>query len=72
MCDIWFCKERMFLCTPSILPGPMLLFEKYVAGKVVHERYYACSACRNHKDCNAFMLEDDFKMRSTAKEVNDL
>ncbi|XP_061565864.1 rRNA N6-adenosine-methyltransferase ZCCHC4 [Cololabis saira] len=43
-------------CCPH---GPTLLFAKTCKGKDEGRRFYACSACRDRKDCNFFQWEDD-------------
>lgn len=43
-------------CCPH---GPTLLFEKVGKGGEKGRRFYACSACRDRKDCNFFQWEDD-------------
>ncbi|XP_023681231.1 rRNA N6-adenosine-methyltransferase ZCCHC4 isoform X1 [Paramormyrops kingsleyae] len=44
---------------PSCPHGPTLLFEKVCPGEPAGRRFYACSACRDRKDCNFFQWEDD-------------
>ncbi|MEE6462340.1 hypothetical protein FKM82_001564 [Ascaphus truei] len=39
--------------------GPTLLFEKVSQGKEQGRRFYACSACRDRKDCHFFQWEDE-------------
>ncbi|KAB0368402.1 hypothetical protein FD755_020168 [Muntiacus reevesi] len=39
--------------------GPTLLFVKVNQGKEEPRRFYACSACRDRKDCNFFQWEDE-------------
>nr|XP_019599472.1 PREDICTED: zinc finger CCHC domain-containing protein 4 isoform X1 [Rhinolophus sinicus] len=39
--------------------GPTLLFVKVSHGKEETRRFYACSACRDRKDCNFFQWEDE-------------
>ncbi|XP_007168513.1 rRNA N6-adenosine-methyltransferase ZCCHC4 isoform X3 [Balaenoptera acutorostrata] len=39
--------------------GPTLLFVKANQGKEETRRFYACSACRDRKDCNFFQWEDE-------------
>lgn len=43
-------------CCPH---GPTLLFEKVCKGGKKGRRFYACSACRDRKDCKFFQWEDD-------------
>lgn len=38
--------------------GPAVLFERFFAGKP-SRRYFACSACRERRDCPFFQWEDD-------------
>ncbi|XP_053108235.1 rRNA N6-adenosine-methyltransferase ZCCHC4 isoform X2 [Hemicordylus capensis] len=49
---------------PTIPPphcphGPALLFAKILHGKEEGRRFYACSACRERKDCNFFQWENE-------------
>ncbi|XP_067117897.1 rRNA N6-adenosine-methyltransferase ZCCHC4 [Osmerus mordax] len=44
---------------PSCPHGPTLLFEKASKGEEKGRRFYACSACRDRKDCNFFQWEDE-------------
>ncbi|KAM6150126.1 LOW QUALITY PROTEIN: rRNA N(6)-adenosine-methyltransferase ZCCHC4 [Erethizon dorsatum] len=39
--------------------GPTLLFVKVSQGKEETRKFYACSACRDRKDCNFFQWEDE-------------
>lgn len=43
-------------CCPH---GPTLLFEKVSKRDDKGRRFYACSACRDRKDCNFFQWEDE-------------
>uniref|UniRef100_A0A673B9E8 GRF-type domain-containing protein n=1 Tax=Sphaeramia orbicularis TaxID=375764 RepID=A0A673B9E8_9TELE len=43
-------------CCPH---GPTLLFEKVDKAGEKGRRFYACSACRDRKDCNFFQWEDE-------------
>nr|XP_048704651.1 rRNA N6-adenosine-methyltransferase ZCCHC4 isoform X3 [Caretta caretta] len=43
-------------CCPH---GPTLLFVKISQGKEEGRRFYACSACRDRKDCNFFQWENE-------------
>ncbi|KAM4612034.1 rRNA N(6)-adenosine-methyltransferase ZCCHC4 isoform 2-T2 [Polymixia lowei] len=44
---------------PSCPHGPTLLFEKICKGDEKGRRFYACSACRDRKDCNFFQWENE-------------
>uniref|UniRef100_A0A667YWM5 rRNA N(6)-adenosine-methyltransferase ZCCHC4 n=1 Tax=Myripristis murdjan TaxID=586833 RepID=A0A667YWM5_9TELE len=44
---------------PSCPHGPTLLFEKLSKGEERGRRFYACSACRDRKDCNFFQWQDE-------------
>ncbi|XP_003458875.1 rRNA N(6)-adenosine-methyltransferase ZCCHC4 isoform X2 [Oreochromis niloticus] len=44
---------------PCCSHGPTLLFEKVCKGGEKSRRFYACSACRDRKDCNFFQWEDE-------------
>ncbi|XP_074722030.1 rRNA N(6)-adenosine-methyltransferase ZCCHC4 isoform X2 [Strix uralensis] len=44
---------------PSCPHGPALLFVKTSQGKEEGRRFYACSACRDRRDCNFFQWEDE-------------
>lgn len=40
--------------------GPCLLFERYASnGSKTGRRFYACSACRDRKECSFFQWADD-------------
>ncbi|CAN9509828.1 unnamed protein product [Ophioblennius macclurei] len=45
--------------TPYCPHGPTLLFEKVCKGGHRSRRFFACSACRDRKDCSFFQWEDD-------------
>lgn len=45
--------------TPCCPHGPTLLFQKVCQGGESSRRFFACSACRDRKDCNFFQWEDD-------------
>ncbi|XP_068164429.1 rRNA N6-adenosine-methyltransferase ZCCHC4 isoform X2 [Antennarius striatus] len=44
---------------PRCVHGPALLFEKVCRGGGRSRRFYACSACRDRKDCSLFQWEDE-------------
>ncbi|XP_067224854.1 rRNA N6-adenosine-methyltransferase ZCCHC4 isoform X2 [Chanodichthys erythropterus] len=44
---------------PRCPHGPALLFEKTGKGEEKGRRFYACSACRDRKDCNFFQWADE-------------
>ncbi|KAG8453564.1 hypothetical protein GDO86_000263 [Hymenochirus boettgeri] len=44
---------------PHCPHGPALLFVKVSQGKEQGRRFYACSACRDRKDCHFFQWEDE-------------
>ncbi|XP_033634478.1 rRNA N6-adenosine-methyltransferase ZCCHC4-like isoform X1 [Asterias rubens] len=44
--------------SPCCPHGPTLLFERF-NGKHKKQRYYACSACRDRKDCSFYQLADE-------------
>ncbi|XP_064419601.1 rRNA N6-adenosine-methyltransferase ZCCHC4 isoform X2 [Latimeria chalumnae] len=44
---------------PACPHGPTLLFVKVIRGEKQGRRFYACSACRDRKDCNFFQWEDE-------------
>ncbi|XP_038132377.1 rRNA N6-adenosine-methyltransferase ZCCHC4 [Cyprinodon tularosa] len=44
---------------PCCAHGPTLLFEKVGSGGARGRRFYACSACRDRKDCSFFQWEDE-------------
>ncbi|XP_077444190.1 rRNA N(6)-adenosine-methyltransferase ZCCHC4 [Stigmatopora argus] len=50
--------------------GPTLLFEKREEGR---KRFYACSACRDRKECNFFQWADEkvSEVRKTAREAEN-
>uniref|UniRef100_A0A7N6B7K5 Zinc finger GRF-type domain-containing protein n=1 Tax=Anabas testudineus TaxID=64144 RepID=A0A7N6B7K5_ANATE len=45
--------------TPCCVHGPTLLFEKVSKAGEKGRRFFACSACRDRKDCNFFQWEDE-------------
>ncbi|XP_036850675.2 rRNA N(6)-adenosine-methyltransferase ZCCHC4 isoform X2 [Manis javanica] len=53
--------------------GPTLLFVKVSQGKEETRRFYACSACRDRKDCNFFQWEDEklSEARLAAREAHN-
>ncbi|XP_037538011.1 rRNA N6-adenosine-methyltransferase ZCCHC4 [Nematolebias whitei] len=57
-------------CCPH---GPTLLFEKIGKGGSRGRRFYACSACRDRKDCSFFQWEDEkvSEARLLAREVKN-
>ncbi|XP_022063926.1 rRNA N6-adenosine-methyltransferase ZCCHC4 [Acanthochromis polyacanthus] len=57
-------------CCPH---GPTLLFEKVAKGSKEGRRFYACSACRDRKDCSFFQWEDDkvSEARLLAREADN-
>ncbi|XP_022105996.1 zinc finger CCHC domain-containing protein 4-like isoform X2 [Acanthaster planci] len=51
--------------------GPTLLFERYASkGHHAKERYYACSACRDRKDCSFFQSADE-RVSETRSKVRE-
>ncbi|XP_058049511.1 rRNA N6-adenosine-methyltransferase ZCCHC4 isoform X2 [Ahaetulla prasina] len=44
---------------PECPHGPTLLFARILSGKREGRRFYACSACRERKDCHFFQWEDE-------------
>ncbi|XP_029445833.1 rRNA N6-adenosine-methyltransferase ZCCHC4 isoform X2 [Rhinatrema bivittatum] len=54
-------------CCPH---GPTLLFVKVSQGQEQGRRFYACSACRDRKDCNFFQWENEkvSEVRRSARE----
>ncbi|KAM8939527.1 rRNA N(6)-adenosine-methyltransferase ZCCHC4 [Pelodytes ibericus] len=44
---------------PNCPHGPTLLFVKVSQGREQGRRFYACSACRDRKDCHFFQWEDE-------------
>ncbi|XP_011604778.2 rRNA N(6)-adenosine-methyltransferase ZCCHC4 [Takifugu rubripes] len=57
---------------PHCVHGPTLLFEKVCRGEK-GRRFYACSACRDRKDCNFFQWEDEkvSEARRLAREAEN-
>ncbi|XP_028621112.1 rRNA N6-adenosine-methyltransferase ZCCHC4 isoform X2 [Grammomys surdaster] len=53
--------------------GPTLLFVKVSQGKEETRKFYACSACRDRKDCNFFQWEDEklSEARLAAREIHN-
>ncbi|XP_028285367.1 rRNA N(6)-adenosine-methyltransferase ZCCHC4 [Parambassis ranga] len=58
---------------PRCPHGPTLLFEKVCKGGDQGRRFYACSACRDRKDCNFFQWEDEkvSEARQLARETEN-
>ncbi|KAK1175562.1 rRNA N6-adenosine-methyltransferase ZCCHC4 [Acipenser oxyrinchus oxyrinchus] len=58
---------------PSCPHGPTLLFVKASKGVEQGRRFYACSACRDRRDCNFFQWEDEkvSEVRLLAREENN-
>jgi GRF zinc finger len=54
------------------LSGPTLLFERYTAGSAYPRRYYACSACRDSKECTFFRWADEVKTKSDEQNNRQL
>ena len=46
--------------------GPTSLFVRYTDKDVV--KFYACSACRDRKECNFFILESDLNKMTGKKK----
>lgn len=61
------------VAAPCCPHGPTLLFEKVCKGEKKGRRFYACSACRDRKDCNFFQWEDDkvSEARRLAREAEN-
>ncbi|XP_061620352.1 rRNA N6-adenosine-methyltransferase ZCCHC4 isoform X1 [Phyllopteryx taeniolatus] len=59
--------------TPRCPHGPTLLFEKVRKRGEGGRRFYACSACRDRKDCNFFQWEDEkvSEARELARQANN-
>ncbi|XP_054457207.1 rRNA N6-adenosine-methyltransferase ZCCHC4 [Anoplopoma fimbria] len=51
--------EKVGTAAPCCPHGPTLLFEKVSKGGEKGRRFYACSACRDRKDCNFFQWEEE-------------
>ncbi|XP_072476498.1 rRNA N(6)-adenosine-methyltransferase ZCCHC4 isoform X3 [Notamacropus eugenii] len=69
------CAQRQLWCArlgnQEKTEGPTLLFVKVNQGKEEARRFYACSACRDRKDCNFFQWEDEklSEARLAAREI---
>ncbi|XP_014661983.1 PREDICTED: zinc finger CCHC domain-containing protein 4-like [Priapulus caudatus] len=46
-------------CHPSCQHGPTVLFQRYTKDNSTSRQFYACSACRDRKDCSFFQWADD-------------
>ncbi|XP_061664778.1 rRNA N6-adenosine-methyltransferase ZCCHC4 isoform X2 [Syngnathoides biaculeatus] len=59
--------------TPRCPRGPTLLFEKVSKPGQAGRRFYACSACRDRKECNFFQWEDEkvSEARELAREAQN-
>ncbi|XP_078669203.1 rRNA N(6)-adenosine-methyltransferase ZCCHC4-like isoform X1 [Branchiostoma floridae x Branchiostoma belcheri] len=53
---------------PHCPHGPTLLFERYIRGAPSGEKFYACSACRDRKECS-FYLKYGEKMSKARQEA---
>ncbi|XP_070541295.1 rRNA N(6)-adenosine-methyltransferase ZCCHC4-like [Ptychodera flava] len=60
--------EDIMKNAPHCPHGPTLLFERYFQGGKSGRKFFACSACRDRKDCNFFQYEDD-KVSAVRQEV---
>ena len=50
-----------------------MLFERYGVPGKNGQRFYACSACRDRKECNFFQLEDSVVSKATKQaRVEDI
>ncbi|KPP63815.1 hypothetical protein Z043_117895 [Scleropages formosus] len=47
------------VCVVGRVSGPALLFERLCRGRRSGRRFFACSACRDRKDCSFFQWEDE-------------
>uniref|UniRef100_F6VJ76 rRNA N(6)-adenosine-methyltransferase ZCCHC4 n=1 Tax=Ornithorhynchus anatinus TaxID=9258 RepID=F6VJ76_ORNAN len=56
--DLRLCQDAGFPA-PRCPHGPTLLFVKGNQGEEAARRFYACSACRDRKDCHFFQWEDE-------------
>ncbi|XP_008322197.1 rRNA N(6)-adenosine-methyltransferase ZCCHC4 [Cynoglossus semilaevis] len=63
-------EDKEAPCCPH---GPTLLFEKVSREGASGRRFYACSACRDRKDCSFFQWEDDkvSEARRLAREAEN-
>jgi len=55
---------------PECLHGPALLFEKCCQGEV--RLFYACSACRDKKDCSFFQWADEKVSKNKKKQRKEI
>ncbi|XP_030841983.1 rRNA N6-adenosine-methyltransferase ZCCHC4-like [Strongylocentrotus purpuratus] len=68
-CGIDVCVDEDVLSKAPHCPhGPTLLFERFTPGKDTSQRYYACSACRDRKDCGFFQLHTNAEIVSDFKQ----
>lgn len=51
---------------PTCPHGPTLLFSRLIDGQP--KNFFACSACRDRKDCTFFLWEDEADKVSAAKK----
>jgi hypothetical protein len=47
--------------------GPMMLFRRFVSGQEP-KRFFACSACRDRKDCDFYERVDGQRVRMSHKQ----
>lgn len=52
---------------PYCRHGPALLFERYNSKQCKNERFFACSACRDRKECSFYLLENDFIQKKKSR-----
>lgn len=53
---------------PMCPHGPTILFSRTIA-ETKTRNYFACGACRDRKDCNFFLWQDEFKKLNVAKKT---
>lgn len=51
---------------PHCAHGPTLLFSRLVSGQP--RNFFACSACRDHKDCTFFLWQDERHKLNKSKQ----
>ncbi|XP_030047109.1 rRNA N(6)-adenosine-methyltransferase ZCCHC4 [Microcaecilia unicolor] len=66
-------SDESLASAPCCPHGPTLLFVKVNQGQEQGRRFYACSACRDRKDCNFFQWENEkvSEVRRLAREESN-
>ena len=63
-------EVRHSILITLLFPGPTILFERYSQDRKTARRYYACSSCRDRKQCGFFQNEGE-KVSEAAKQARE-